>query len=108
MSRLKTLKPMVQVARLSRLASIPTRIDATPRQRGRGWMERRASWLRDHPLCAHCDAEGRTTLAQEVDHIIPLWKRGADDQSNYQSLCIDHHKAKTAEEARERAALGLG
>lgn len=107
MSRLKTLKPRLQPAKLTRLASIPTRIDATPRQRGRGWMERRAKWLRAHPLCCHCDAEGRTTLAEEVDHIVPLWKQGLDDDSNFQSLCKPHHEAKTAEEARERAALGI-
>lgn len=107
MSRLKTLKPRLQPAKLTRLASIPTRIDATPRQRGRGWMERRAKWLRAYPLCCHCDAEGRTTLAEEVDHIIPLWKRGLDDESNFQSLCKPHHEAKTAEEAKERAALGI-
>lgn len=108
MSRLTTLKPRLQPTKLTRLASIPPRIDATPRMRGRKWMDRRARWLYAHPLCCHCEAGGRTTLADEVDHVIPLWKQGADDESNYQSLCIDHHKAKTAEEAKERAALGLG
>lgn len=108
MPRLTTLKPRLQTANLSRLASIPNRIDATPRQRGRAWMERRAKWLRSHCLCCQCEAEGLTTLAEEVDHITPLWKGGADDESNFQSLCKPHHEAKTAIEARERAALGLG
>jgi len=103
--RLTTLKPRVQMAKLTQLAAVPTRIDATPRQRGSGWMARRARWLRANPLCCHCEAEGRTTLAQEVDHIIPLWKQGLDDESNFQSLCKDHHAAKTAEEAKERGRV---
>lgn len=108
MSRLTTLKPRLKTQNLARLSNTLPRIDATPRMRGRKWMDRRARWLYDHPLCCHCQQAGRTTLADEVDHITPLWKQGADDESNYQSLCIDHHKAKTAEEATERAALGLG
>lgn len=105
-TRLTTLKPRLKAANLSRLSAAP-RIDATQRQRGRGWMERRAKWLYAHPLCCMCQAKGRTARAEEVDHIVPLWKQGLDDESNYQSLCVDHHKAKTAEEAKERAALGF-
>lgn len=107
MPRLTTLKSTLQTLR-PKLAAAPARLDATPRQRGRAWMERRANWLRAHPLCCHCVAEGKTTLADEVDHITPLWKGGADDESNCQSLCKPHHEAKTAIEAKERAALGLG
>ena len=106
MTRLTTLKPRLQPIKLSRLTTAP-RMDATPRQRGRAWMERRARWLYDHPLCCDCEAEGRTTLGDEVDHDTPLWKGGADDESNFRTRCKDHHKAKTAEEAKERAALGL-
>jgi len=47
-----------------------------------------------------CEAEGRVTAAQEVDHIIRLEIGGADDESNYQSLCVEHHKAKTKSEAK--------
>lgn len=65
-------------------------------------MVRRARWLREHPLCVACEAQGRTTAAQEVDHIIELCDGGADEEGNFQSLCIEHHKAKTADEAERR------
>lgn len=69
--------------------------DATPRARGRKWMEKRQKWLRNHPLCCECRDKGVMTLAEEVDHITPLFKGGIDDESNYQSLCKEHHQAKT-------------
>jgi 5-methylcytosine-specific restriction protein A len=65
-------------------------------------MARRAKWLKAHPLCCACEREGRVTAAQEVDHIIPLWENGPDTESNYQSLCIEHHKEKSATEAKRR------
>ena len=65
-------------------------------------MKTRERWLRAHPLCCHCEAAGRTTLAEEVDHITPLWKGGPDTSENLQSLCREHHKAKTAEENSAR------
>lgn len=71
-------------------------------------MTRRERWLMASPLCIACQAEGRVTLGQEVDHITPLWAGGQDDESNYQSLCIEHHKAKTAGEAKDRARAGGG
>ena len=70
-------------------------------------MERRARWLYDHPLCCDCEAEGLTTLADEVDHVVPLWAGGPDHESNYASRCKPHHAAKTADEARQRAAFGM-
>lgn len=83
------------------------RISATPRLRGSAWMKRRAIWLRTHPLCVHCEAEGITARAEEVDHIKPLWDGGVDSEANYQGLCREHHKAKTALEAAERAKAGI-
>ena len=100
--RLKTLKPRIQTLSTSRVQTLTARPEATPRLRGRKWMECRESWLRLHPLCCDCEAEGVTKVAEEVDHIIPLWKGGADDESNYASRCKDHHAAKTAQEAKER------
>ncbi len=34
----------------------------------------------------------------EIDHIIPLWKGGADHQDNMQLLCPDCHSIKTFRE----------
>ena len=42
-----------------------------------------------------CASEGRTTAAEEVDHIIPLHKGGADTDDNLQCLCRAHHHRKT-------------
>ena len=62
------------------------------------WQKARAGYLRAHPLCIHCEREGRTVAANEVDHIVPhkgdmvlFW-----DNSNWQSLCKPCHSAKTA------------
>ncbi len=100
--KLKMLKPRLQELNILRLATLPANPGATPRLRGRQWMERRESWLRLHPLCCDCEAKGRVTAGEEVDHVIPLCKGGADDESNYATRCKDHHAAKTAREAKER------
>lgn len=102
-ARLPTLKPRLQTLNSQRVPTLTANRNATPRQRGRAWMERRAKWLRAHPLCCDCEAEGRVTTADEVDHVVPLWAGGADDESNYRSTCVEHHKQKTAAEAKERA-----
>lgn len=99
--KLTTLKPRIATIRTERIAP-RTRPDATPRQRGRAWVERRARWLSEHPLCAHCMDAGMVSAAEEVDHVVPLWAGGADDESNYQSLCSPCHKVKTASEASAR------
>ncbi len=79
------------------------RIAATPRTTGRKWVTRRERWLMDNPLCCDCRAEGTARQADEVDHIVPLWAGGADDETNYASRCKPHHKVKTAREAAARA-----
>jgi 5-methylcytosine-specific restriction protein A len=62
------------------------------------WARARAGFLRAHPLCVQCEADGRVTAATVVDHIRPhkgnqalFW-----DQSNWQSLCASCHSRKTA------------
>lgn len=108
MAKLQTLKPLAQLLKPAVKPREQLRIDATPRLRGRAWMERRANWLYSNPLCVHCQERGETRMADEVDHITPLWAGGRDDESNYQSLCKADHAAKTAAEAGQRYALGLG
>lgn len=99
---IKTLKPRIGLLNTGRLTEAQ-RIGSTERTRGGKWSRMRAKWLRKHPLCCMCEAEGHVTIADEVDHIVPLWAGGKDDDSNYQSLCKPHHAAKTAEEAKQRA-----
>lgn len=62
------------------------------------WSKARTIYLREHPLCVKCLAEGRVVAGTVVDHIIPhrgdyqlMW-----DTSNWQSLCVFHHARKTA------------
>lgn len=100
MPRVKALKPRLGVM-ADRLRKAP-RIGSTKRTRGSAWVAKRAKWLTEHPLCRHCEQLGYVRMAQEVDHVVPLWEGGADDATNYQSLCVEHHQAKTAEEAKRR------
>lgn len=106
MKTVKTLKPRLGQLNTSRLTTV-NKAAATPRLRGRAWMCRRAGWLSLNPLCCMCHSEGRTTAGAEVDHITPLWQGGADDESNYQTLCEPHHKAKTAREAGMRTGQAV-
>ena len=55
------------------------------------WRKLRLMVLREHPLCASCEAP-----AVEVDHIVPLSKGGTMyDQANLQGLCKRCHAAKS-------------
>ena len=63
----------------------------------RRWREARAAYLRRHPLCVYCQAEGKLTPATVVDHVLPhrgdmklFW-----DVNNWQALCKEHHDKKT-------------
>lgn len=100
--KLKTLKSALPRLNSARIAVISINPIATPRLRGRAGVERRAKWLAKNPLCIDCEEEGRVTAGEEVDHEIPLWQGGADDESNFATRCIEHHKSKTAREAAER------
>jgi len=53
-----------------------------------------------NPFCVKCEAEGRTSFAQAVDHIVPHkgdYERFWNEQ-NWQSLCHACHNAKSATE----------
>ena len=50
-----------------------------------------------HPLCVHCESKGIVRAAEELDHIIPLSKGGAEaDEQNFCGLCSECHRTKTA------------
>lgn len=72
-------------------------------------MAIRARVLSDNPLCVHCKASDRLSLATEVDHIKPLHKGGTDDYDNLQGLCTACHEVKTAKDmGREARAVFVG
>lgn len=68
---------------------------------GRPWRRERDKFLSTHPWCVECLKEGHQIVATDVDHIVP--HRGNEDlfwaESNWQSLCEQHHGQKTAAEA---------
>lgn len=71
----------------------------TERGLGWRWQQRRLQALkRDAYLCQPCRVSGRTTPANEVDHIAPRAKGGTDDLINLQAICRECHEAKTAED----------
>jgi 5-methylcytosine-specific restriction enzyme A len=81
---------------------------------GREWEKLRAIVLeRDCYLCQcrYCRADGRVTVATEVDHIVPKSKGGTDDPENLQAIAHDCHVRKTTEEAgatpKPRVRIGL-
>lgn len=78
------------------------------RLRGRKLQRLRRSIFAREPLCRACYAKGRTTAAEELDHITPLHKGGTDHPDNLQPLCADCHATKTARDLghRERVAIG--
>ena len=70
---------------------------------GHSWDKLRAVILsRDSHCCVMCDALGRTTPANTVDHITPKSLGGSDRPDNLQSLCQDCHAFKTARETKAR------
>lgn len=77
-------------------------LSASQRGYGAPWRKRRAVVLmRDHHLCQACAVHGRTTAANQVDHIVPKHKGGTDDLDNLRAICEECHTAKTIEEAIE-------
>ena len=66
------------------------------------WTAVRARVLRDHPLCVSCEAAGRTELASQVDHVVPVRVSPdlAFDRANLQPLCTACHAAKSQAERR--------
>ena len=74
------------------------------------WRKARSQFLRANPLCASCLAQGVTTPAIVVDHIIPhrgdmaiFW-----NVLNWQPLCAHHHNVKTIKETNGALQLEGG
>lgn len=79
----------------------------TTTQRGYGWawQQIRKAALNDEPLCRTCKQEGRTTPADEVDHIDG--DSHNNDRANLRPLCRPCHLKRTAkDQAFKRKAPG--
>jgi len=73
---------------------------------GRRLQRIRRRWFALFPLCVTCEAAGRVVLAVELDHRVPLFKGGADDDDNRQGLCVECHAMKTAADLGHGPAPG--
>ncbi|MCC7139787.1 MAG: HNH endonuclease [Planctomycetes bacterium] len=88
-----------------RRASDPRQAEADHLRKTQRWVRLRAWFLRQHPLCVACRADGRAEPAVDVDHVVPvrtLLAQGAHeavfDPANLQALCRPCHAAKSARE----------
>ena len=76
------------------------------------WKLLRQDYLRAHPLCERCQAEGKVSSAIDVHHIIPVESGHTEaemerlcynlDGNNLQALCIPCH-IKTHQEMRSHS-----
>ena len=67
------------------------------------WRKLRNLKLEQCPFCEECQRRVITTLAQVVDHIIPINRGGAKlDMANLQSLCHPCHNRKSGIESPSR------
>ena len=79
------------------------------RLRGRAGKAQRLRRLkRTHGLCEDCTAEGRTEVANVVDHIIPLSLGGSDEDDNTRNLCHEHHSIRTGEQFGFKCRPNIG
>lgn len=104
MARLSTLRSRLQTSS-ARLPTLTERPNVVERKRGyAGVLDRKRIRKRDCGLCQQCLREGRTTVGHPVDHIVPLWAGGSDEDSNKETLCTPCHDSKSAREAKQRCA----
>lgn len=61
------------------------------------WKKIRYEYIRSHPLCEKCLAEGRATEANVVHHITPLADGGTHARENLMALCTSCHSRIHAE-----------
>lgn len=64
------------------------------------WGRLRLHKLALNPLCEECLTHDRVTVANEVDHILPLAQGGTNELTNLRSLCKPCHSRKTARQSR--------
>lgn len=92
---MQTLKPKLAKININRASHV-----AVERIRGFKLQKiRQRILLRDEYTCQRC---GRVTVDGEVDHIVPLVMGGSNSPLNLQYLCVDCHKIKSEEEAKQR------
>jgi 5-methylcytosine-specific restriction protein A len=100
--KLTTLKSRLQTAG-NRIPTLTAKPNVIERKRGSaGVRDRERIRARDCGLCQECRRQGKVGVGSDVDHIVPLWEGGSDDDSNKELLCVGHHLNKSKEEAKRR------
>ena len=67
------------------------------------WRKLRNRKIKADPLCEKCKEQGRTKVAKEVDHIVPIkvnWNLRLS-YDNLQSLCPPCHARKTRKDTEK-------
>lgn len=83
--------------------------NSSNRTRGRKWMEIRSRVMRrDGYMCQCGKCKGKKLLADEVDHIVPLFKGGTDDLDNLMAMNKDCHEDKTNKDKGNRVKIATG
>jgi 5-methylcytosine-specific restriction protein A len=80
----------------------------TKRVTGRRLQRMRQALFQREPLCRECAKHGRTRLATQRDHEIPLAEGGADDETNEQPLCDECHASKSQAESQRGRGRAWG
>lgn len=107
--KLQTLKPRLQAAPISKVPVLTGIAGATERIRGSGLQKIRNRILRRDSgvcRCEHCLQGNGVRIAHEVEHRVPLWAGGQEDDGNRYAINRECHEAKTKCEARMRSAGG--
>ncbi|WP_448680005.1 HNH endonuclease [Pseudomonas nicosulfuronedens] len=108
MARLTTIKPRVQMSGGRPMAQADAnswRSGKNANERGYTyqWQQARERYFAKHPLCVHCQANGKVVVATDLDHKVP--HRGNEslfwDESNWQGLCKSCHSVKTQQETAQ-------
>lgn len=58
---------------------------------GREWKRLRDKYVKYHPYCERCLANGIQTPVEEVHHILPIYKGGKNNPENLMSVCKKCH-----------------
>lgn len=74
------------------------------RIRGRALQRIRDYHFSINPWCEYCLNRGIKELATQLDHIIPLFKGGDDNDDNRQGLCDACHTDKTREDLGQKVS----
>ena len=112
MARLRMLPPLLSTAtpkRSERNNWHDTRSTSST-ERGYGWAWQQAVKrirARDHDVCQPClrRNDGRIGTYGAVDHKVPKFEGGTDDEANLEVICDDCHAPKTAAESLRARGL---